>query len=109
MVYDYSTAQILLNKLDETYQQGPYMISVRTPLTHAKSPTPLYLFQNLTGVVPQLAWKWIDFFTYLAAQERGWTDESLRRFGLRMRDLIAIGGKVTPDIASNLIQLVAGK
>ena len=79
--YDYTAAQILLNKLDKTYQRGPYLISVLKPLSETSSP--VHLFQDLTGVVPDLAWNWIEFFTYRAAQERSWKEESLSRLGLR--------------------------
>ena len=106
-VYDYYTAKILLNQLDKTYQRGPYLISVLKPLSGTA--TPMHLFQNLTGVAPDLARNWIEFFTYRAAQERSWKEESLRRFGLTMRNLIAVGGKVTPDVLSGLEKMIQFK
>jgi hypothetical protein len=93
-VYDYATAQILLRRVQRAHQEGPYLLSVLTPLSE---PGPAHLWENLTGVVPELAWDWIKFFTYLAAQQRSWTDESFQRFGLKLRNLIAVGGKVTPN------------
>ena len=105
-VYDYAAAQILLSKLDKTYQQGPYLISVLKPLSKSDSPVPLHLFQDFTGVVPDHASNWVKHFTYLAAQQRSWTERSLPRFGLTMRNLIAVAGKVTPDILTGLNTMV---
>jgi hypothetical protein len=101
-VYDYASAQILLSKLDRTYQQGPYLISTLKPLSQSSNPVPLHLFQDFTGVVPDHASNWVKHFTYLAAQQRGWTDQSLRRVHLTMRNLIAVAGIVTPDVASGI-------
>ena len=99
-VYDYTAARILLSKVQQAHQQGPYLLSVLPPLSDAG--TSAYLWEDLTGVVPQLAWDRIKVFTYLAAQRRTWSQESLQRFGLTLRNLIAVGGKVTPDVMKGL-------
>ena len=104
-VYDYAAAQILLSKLDTTYQRGPYLISVLKPLkpiSTSDSLVPVHLFQDFTGVVPDHASNWVKHFTYLAAQQRSWEDQSLRRVHLTMRNLIAVAGIVTPEVASGL-------
>jgi hypothetical protein len=106
-VYDYTAARILLGKLDKYYQQGPYLVSLLKPLS--ETAVPVYLFQDLTGVVPEQAQNWVMFFTYCAAQQRSWQEQSLRRFGLTMRNLIAVGGKVTPDILSGLEKMIQFK
>lgn len=105
-VYDYAAAQILLSKLDTAYQRGPYLISVLKPLSKFDSPVPVHLFQDFTGVVPDHASNWVKHFTYLAAQQRGWTDKSLRRFDLTIRNLISVAGIVTPDVASALTTMI---
>ena len=92
--YDYAAAQILLSRVQQAHQDGPYLLSVLAPLSEPGMPA--HLWENLAGVVPDLAWNWIKFFSYLAAQQRSWSDESLQRFGLQLRNLIAVGGKVTP-------------
>jgi hypothetical protein len=94
-VYDYAEARILLNRVKQASQNGPYLLSVLKPLSQPG--TPAYLWEDLTGVVPDLTWDWIKFFTYLAAQERSWSEDSLRRFGLTLLNLIKIAGKVGPD------------
>lgn len=98
--YDYAAAQILLSKVQRAHQDGPYLLSVLAPLSEPGMPANLW--ENLTGVVPELAWNWVKFFTYLAAQQRSWSDESLQLFGLRLRNLIAVGGKVTPSVMKAL-------
>jgi hypothetical protein len=69
-VYDYAAAQILLRKLGQVYQHGPYLLSVLKPLSQPGMTT--YLLEDLTGIVPELAWDWVKFFIYLAAQERSY-------------------------------------
>jgi hypothetical protein len=103
-VYDYAAAQIVLSRVHETSQQGPFLLSVLPPLS---DPIPqAYLWEDLTGVVPDLAWNWMKFFTFLAAQERSWSEDSLRRFGLNLRNLVAVGGKVTPDVMNALEEAI---
>ena len=106
-VYDYATAQIMLNSVNQTYKHGPYLLSVLKPLS--EQDLSAYLWEDLTGVVPELAWDWIKLFTYLAAQERSWSEATLRRFGLKLSNLIAVGGKVTPNTLKALEKLIEFK
>lgn len=106
-VYDYTTAQKLLDKLDKTYQRGPYLISVlRKPLSNMTMPVQEHLLQDFTGKVPELVSNVVDLFTYRAAQQRTWSEVTLRAFSLNVRNLIAVAGKVTPEVANALITLV---
>ena len=68
------------------------------PLSKAGNPVPVHLLQDFSGVVPDQASDWVKQFRYLTAQQRSWTDQSLRRFTLTMRNLIAVAGIVTPDV-----------
>lgn len=106
-VYDYTAAEILMNNVRHAHQQGPYLLSVLKPLSAPGEPP--HLWEDLTGVVPDEAWNWIKFFTYLAAQQRSWSEDSLRRFGLKLRNLIAVGGKVTPDVLKGLEKAIQFK
>ena len=106
-VYDYTAAQILLSRVQQAHQQGPYLLSVLPPLSEPGKPA--HLWEDLTGVVPEQAWNWVRFFTYLAAQERSWSEDSLQRFGLKLRNLIAVGGKVTPDVMKGLEKAIQFK
>jgi hypothetical protein len=105
--YDYAAAQILLSKLRQAGQDGPYLVSVTEPLS--ESGVSVYLWQDLTGVAPELARDWIKYFTFLAAQQRVWSEVSLRRFGLTLHNLIAVGGKVTPDVMEALDKAIQVK
>ena len=105
--YDYAAAQIFLNRVQQGHQQGPYLLSVLKPLS--ESGEPAHLWEDLTGVVPDLAWNWIRFFTYLAAQERSWSEDSLQRFRFKLRNLIAVGGKVMPDVMKGLEKAIQFK
>jgi hypothetical protein len=102
--YDYAEAQILLSRVQQGHQNGPYLVSVLTPLSD--SGTAAHLWEDLTGVVPEMAWDRMRFFTYLAAQERAWSEQSLERLGLKLRNLIAVGGKVTPMTAAALEEVI---
>lgn len=105
-VYDYTTAQKLLDKLGNEYRQGPYLIAVLKPLLlERKSPVQEYLLGDFTGREPKLASQVVELFTYRAAQQRTWMDESLRSFRLNVRSLVAVAGKVAPEVASAMIVL----
>jgi hypothetical protein len=106
-VYDYAAARILLSNVQKAHQEGPYLLSVLPPLSKAGNPA--HLWEDLTGVVPEQAWNWVGFFAYLAAQQRSWSEESLQRFGLTLRNLIAVGGKVTPDVMKGLEKAIQFK
>ena len=107
-VYDYTMAQKLLDRLNPTYQQGPYLISVQNhPLSDATTSVQEILLQDFTGKVPELAAQVLALFTYRAAQQRHWRDIALREFALSFRNLIAVAGKVTPAVADTLFKLVS--
>ena len=98
--YDYASAQILLARIQQTRDGGPYLVSVLKPLSEPGASA--HLWEDLTGVVPELAWTWIKLFTYLAAQERSWSEDSLQRFGLRLRNLIAVGSRIPATVLKEI-------
>lgn len=105
--YDYARAQILLNQVDRSHEDGPYLVSELAPLSQpSQSGGSPHLWEDLSGVVPELAWDWMKYFTYLAAQQRSWSQVTLQQFGLNLRNLIAVGGKVAPTTAAALGQLI---
>lgn len=106
-VYDYTAAQILLSRVQQAHHQGPYLLSVLPPLSEPGKPA--HLWDDLTDLVPELAWDRIKLFTYLAAQQRSWSEDSLQRFGLKLRNLIAVGGKVTPEVMKGLEKAIQFK
>lgn len=100
--YDYVAAQILLNKFNKAYQKGPYLISILKPLSNEESSVPTYLFQDLTGVVPDLVGEWIKYFCYLGAQQHDWKEKTLKAFALKLRNAIAVAAKIIPNYSSTL-------
>ena len=105
-VYDFARAKVLLNKFANTYDRGPYLISVKPPLSQAPEPVQIYILQNFTGVVPELAASGMKNFEYLAAQQRTWTEQSMRLLPFKIRNLIAVAGKVTPEVAVSLKTMI---
>jgi hypothetical protein len=107
-VYDYARAQVLLSRINRSHQDGPYLVSALGPLSEspAGANMPAQLLEDLTGVTPDLAWDWMKFFSNLAAQQHTWSEESLQRFGLNLRNWVAVGSKVAPDTAAALRQAI---
>ncbi len=103
-VYDYAAANVLLQKAGADPRGGPYLVSTLEPLSRAG--TAARLQEDLTGVTPELAWDWIRHFTFLAAQQRSWSDAALRRFALNLRNVIAVGARVTPQVLQGLGQVI---
>jgi hypothetical protein len=105
--YDYATASILLAMAHKDRGAGPYLLATTGPLSAASS---VYLWQDFTGVVPELAWDRVRFFTYLAAQQRSWSQETLGKLAFSMRNIIAVGGEVIPqtrEAAEKAVQFVS--
>jgi hypothetical protein len=103
-VYDYTAAKILLGNLDKSARKGPYLVAVLKPLSEMN--TPACLFDDFTGVVPELVSEQVEFFTFLAAQERSWSEEALERLAHKLRNLVAVGGKVAPDTLKGLARMI---
>ena len=79
-------------------------MSVLKPLSEMN--TPVYLFEDFTGVVPTLVGERVRFFKFLAAQERSWSEESLERLAHKLHNLVAVGGKVAPDALNGLARII---
>lgn len=104
-VYDYTAAQHLLDKLDKSYQRGPYIVSVvKAPLSVQSEPVQEYLLQDFTGKVPELISQVFDRFISRAAQQTKWvTDDSFRGFWIDLRNLAAIVGNAVPDVVGRTV------
>ncbi len=95
--YDYAGAQSLLASLQETRSDGPFLVSTLGGLRAAKPASAhTALNEDLSGVMPDVAWRWVRLFEYLAARERSWTQKSLDRFGLQLRNVVSAGALVLP-------------
>lgn len=105
-VYDFDRAKVLLNKFEKPYDRGPYLISVKSPLTQTPEPVPLHILQDFTDVVPKLAARGVRDFEYLAAQERTWSEQSMRKFPSKLRNYLAIASEVTPEVVVSLKSMI---
>lgn len=108
-VYDFARAKVLLNKFATNYEGGPYLISVKSPLSQAPEPVQVHILQNFTGVVPELAARGVKNLEYLSAQQRTWTEQSMRTLQFKLRNLIAVAAEVTPEVAvsaKSMIQFI---
>lgn len=105
-VYDYARAKVLLNTFQKTYDQGPYLISVKTPLTPESESLQPYVLQNFTGIAPELTARGVKNFEFLAAQERTWSETALKTLAFKLRNLVTIAGKETPKVAGGLKMII---
>ena len=106
--YDTGLAEVLLSGLDLDSTSGPYIVALRNPLQMKAQPNDqdVYTILNLSGQEPEVIRAWVKSFKRLAAKERSWTDETLNRFRLQLRNLIAIGGSVTDTTLANLSKII---
>jgi hypothetical protein len=95
-VYDYARARVLLSDLGiHTIGGGPYLISRETGSTRVSGGR---LLIDMTGVSPSLIWDWMTWFSWLSGQERSWSETTLKRLGLNLRNIIAVTEKITPVV-----------
>lgn len=105
-MYDFDRAKVLLNKFEKTYDRGPYLISVKPPLTQAPEPLPIHILLDFTDVPLKLAARSVKDFEFLAAQQRTWSEQSMRVFPTTLRKWIAIAGKEAPEVAVSLKSMI---
>lgn len=98
--YDYARAQVLLSELGgNVVRSGPYLVS-KLPAGSTEKGTPLFF--DMSHVVPRLVWNWVRAFCSLAAQERSWSDVSLRKLALNTRNVVAVAARETPEVITRL-------
>src|SRR5262249_26426783 len=103
-MYDYGRAQHLLSAFGKAaIPTGPFLIS--TTNTHPAQNQPR-LFFDMSHVVPKLVWDWVKTFCLLAAQERTWTDVTLKKLALNIRNVLAVASSETPAVVSPLKDLI---
>jgi len=91
--YDYARARVLLADHGiSTIGGGPYLLS------RGADASPARLLVDMTGVAPARIPDWVSWFCWLAGQERSWTEVAVRRFGLNLRNVIAVAGSLTPVV-----------
>jgi hypothetical protein len=101
--YDYARARALLSLLPGSLREGPYFVSVLTPLDSGAAPKQ-YLFQDLSAVPANadlISW-WVREFLNQAAQERFWEPRTGDRLVIKLRTTIAALAIGLPDVRKGL-------
>ena len=107
--YDYARARAWLAKLNTNDRDGPYLVSVRAPISSAAT-VDVYLRQDLSAVPPALVGTWVAEFLNQAAQERAWGEVAGPSLALRMRTALAQLALGYPDLVKampNVVQWIA--
>ena len=104
-IYDYARAQVLLADfgLDAT-SSGPFLVSKRLQASTRADRTVF----DMSRVAPTLVSQWTKAFCNLATQESSWTETTLRRLALNVRNVIAVAAKLTPQVKGELDELFPG-
>lgn len=100
--YDYARAQVLLAALPGGHLRGPYLVSVRTPLSSQTTAPKAYVAQDLSTVPDTLVGVWVREFLSQATQERLDSGFSARGLALRLRTLIGVVALGLPDIVHSM-------
>jgi hypothetical protein len=106
--YDYERAQALLQKIEGGHVNGPYIVSLLTPLS-GDTAVPPYLYQDQSIVPHDLIASWMKEFIMQAAQEKFWEVKTMRSMVLRMRVYVGAIGKGVPEVIEALNRLIALK
>ena len=100
--YDYARAQFLLSVLGPAHLEGPYIVSVRSPLSKMSSLPSQYLYQDLSGVPPKLISLWIKEFMAQAQEQEFWVTRTKEQFVLRLRTAIGVAGQQIPSLDDSI-------
>ncbi len=100
--YHYVRARRLLHSLDPDLALGPYIVSVRNPLSTITREPDEYLLQDLTNVPTSLLPAWVTQFKLCASEEDFSRPKRLRQFRLTLRTFIARLGIGADDVEDML-------
>jgi hypothetical protein len=105
--YDYARARLLLRSVPGTlHPEGPYLVSVLSPLKLNELISEHYLYQDLSNrsITADLAYAWVVAFQNQAAKVDFWSPDSFKQFVLNVRgaiEIVATGyGNVRPALAT---------
>ncbi len=106
-VYDYAQANKILASICKYAERtGPYLFS-RLPA--GRTPQKVSLLLNMSSVSPELAHAWITYFRWHSAQERSWSESTLKKLALQMQNVIAVSAKDVPIVLKQMdfiVQLI---
>jgi len=104
--YDYGRARLLLHSVPGDHPEGPYIVSVLSPIVVTQMVSGHYLYQDLSNrsITPELAYAWIMAFRQQAAKVDYWSPDSFQKFALDARTAIEVVadayGFAKPAVAS---------
>lgn len=102
--YDYEWGRRMADRTDVGVESGPFLVSMSAPVSDARARVDLQ--QDLSSTVPRQARRWVETFGYLSIQERDWSRDKLHAFGLKLRNVIAVGGKVVGEPTLRLVNAI---
>lgn len=89
--YDYARARLILDKIPgEHRSDGPYIISHLKPLSNIKQSPELFLYQDLSMIMPKVIKGYAREFFNQAAQERHWEERTVRQLSLKLQNIIVV-------------------
>jgi hypothetical protein len=105
--YDYARARAILRTLAGEHRDGPYIISSSKPISVNDTLEGPYLYENLSGVPPELVYHWVKSFLRQAAQQRFWEEQAGQRLALLVRTVVAAAPlRLSPrldDLAASIV------
>ena len=103
-IYDYSRAQVLLSDFGlNATTSGPVLVSKRLLTKASQADRTVF---DMSRVESTLVWQWTKAFCNIATQEISWTEATLRRFALNVRNVIAVAANITPQVKGELDDLL---
>jgi hypothetical protein len=97
--YNYTRARIFLDKFPGSrLGDGPYIVSVRMPLSTTSRVPGDFLFQDLSSVPPSLIGPWVKEFIAQAAQENYSQPQAMDQMVLKLRTDIGVAALALPDV-----------
>jgi hypothetical protein len=102
--YDVNRARLLLNRVPENLNQGPYIISSLHPLRSELSPSDHILFQNLSSpsITDDIAYQWVRLFQDQALRQEFWRADMMADFVLGMRTKVSLVAGILPPTIDGL-------
>ena len=99
--YQYTMAQALTRELETDLSGGgPYLLSRGGADGRAT------LVIDMSGVDASLIWDWMKWFCWLTAQERSWSEITLRKLALTLRNVLAVTASTTPLVVKSMADWV---
>jgi hypothetical protein len=105
--YDYGRACLLLRSIPRaSHPEGPYLVSVLSPIKLNELISEHYLYQDLSNksITPDLDYAWVAAFQNQAGRVDFWSPDSFKQFMLDLRgaiEIVAAGyGNVRPALAT---------